>query len=115
MVRLEGNYRGKSVETINQNLGPNYYIWSDKNFTIDFSASYDISKKVKLFIELNNLSNESLRLYMGDNKKRVTSNAQIKDSLHRVVKMERAYNFRDREGYKTTDGKEVVLGESFQK
>lgn len=74
MVRLAGNYRGKSVETINQNLGPNYYIWSDKNFTIDFSASYDISKKVKLFIELNNLSNESLRLYMGDNKKRITSN-----------------------------------------
>jgi TonB-dependent receptor len=74
MIRLAGNYRGKSVETINQNLGPNYYIWSDKNFTIDFSASYDISKKVKLFVELNNLSNENLRLYMGDNKKRVTSN-----------------------------------------
>ncbi|WP_370898425.1 TonB-dependent receptor [Chryseobacterium gossypii] len=74
MVRLAGNYRGKSVETINQNLGPEYYIWSDKNFTIDFSASYDISKKVKLFIELNNLSNENLRLYMGDNKKRITSN-----------------------------------------
>lgn len=74
MIRLAGNYRGKSVETINQNLGPDYYIWSDKNFTIDFSASYDISKKVKVFIELNNLSNESLRLYMGDNKKRITSN-----------------------------------------
>ncbi|ASK29184.1 TonB-dependent receptor [Chryseobacterium sp. T16E-39] len=74
MIRLAGNYRGKSVETINQKLGPDYYIWSDKNFTVDFSASYDISKKVKIFIELNNLSNESLRLYMGDNKKRVTSN-----------------------------------------
>lgn len=74
MIRVAGNYRGKSVETINQKLGPDYYIWSDKNFTVDFSASYDISKKVKVFIELNNLSNESLRLYMGDNKKRVTSN-----------------------------------------
>lgn len=74
MIRLAGNFRGKSVETINQNLGPQYYIWSDKNFTIDFSASYDITKKVKLFIELNNLNNESLRLYMGDNKKRITSN-----------------------------------------
>ena len=63
----------KSVETINQNLGPQYYIWSDKNFTIDFSASYDISKSVKLFVELNNLGNESLRQYMGDNKKRITS------------------------------------------
>lgn len=65
MLRLAGNYRGKSVETINQNLGPQYYIWSDKNFTIDFSASYDISKSVKLFVELNNLGNESLRQYMG--------------------------------------------------
>ncbi|MDQ8749633.1 TonB-dependent receptor [Elizabethkingia miricola] len=73
MLRLAGNYRGKSVETINQNLGPQYYIWSDKNFTIDFSASYDISKSVKLFVELNNLGNESLRQYMGDNKKRITS------------------------------------------
>ncbi len=73
MVRLAGNFRGKSVESFNQALGPDYYIWSDKNFTIDFSASYDISKKVKLFIELNNLSNESLRQYMGDNKKRITS------------------------------------------
>ncbi|EJL75917.1 TonB-dependent receptor [Chryseobacterium populi] len=74
MIRLAGNYRGKSVETINQKLGTDYYIWSDKNFTVDFSASYDINKKIKVFIELNNLSNESLRLYMGDNKKRVTSN-----------------------------------------
>lgn len=65
MLRLAGNYRGRSVETINQNLGPQYYIWSDKNFTIDFSASYDISKSVKLFVELNNLGNESLRQYMG--------------------------------------------------
>lgn len=73
MIRLAGNFRGKSVESINQNLGPDFYIWSDKNFTIDFSASYDISKKVKLFVELNNLSNESLRQYMGDNKKRITS------------------------------------------
>lgn len=69
MLRLAGNYRGRSVETINQNLGPQYYIWSDKNFTIDFSASYDISKSVKLFVELNNLGNESLRQYMGDNKR----------------------------------------------
>ncbi|WP_426278009.1 TonB-dependent receptor [Chryseobacterium sp. S-02] len=74
MIRLAGNFRGKSLETINKDLGPQYYIWSDKNFTIDFSASYDISKKLKLFVELNNLSNENLRLYMGDNKKRITSN-----------------------------------------
>ncbi|WP_048510382.1 tyrosine-protein phosphatase [Chryseobacterium sp. FH2] len=42
------------------------------------------------------------------------SHAQIKDSLRRVVKMEGAYNFRDTGGYKTTDGKEVVLGKVFR-
>lgn len=42
------------------------------------------------------------------------SNAQIKDSLRRVVKMEGAYNFRDTGGYKTSDGKEVTLGRVFR-
>ncbi|MGO4710500.1 tyrosine-protein phosphatase [Chryseobacterium sp. 2TAF14] len=43
-----------------------------------------------------------------------TANAQITDSLKRVVKMEGAYNFRDTGGYKTTDGKEVALGRVFR-
>jgi len=42
------------------------------------------------------------------------ANAQIKDSLRRVVKMEGAYNFRDTGGYKTADGKEVTLGKVFR-
>ncbi len=44
----------------------------------------------------------------------VTANAQIADSLKRVVKMEGAYNFRDTGGYRTKDGKEVVLGKVFR-
>lgn len=43
-----------------------------------------------------------------------TANAQISDSLRRVVKMEGAYNFRDTGGYKTTDGKEVILGKVYR-
>jgi len=43
-----------------------------------------------------------------------TVQAQIQDSLRRVVKMEGAYNFRDTGGYKTADGKEVVLGKVFR-
>ncbi|WP_326983531.1 tyrosine-protein phosphatase [Chryseobacterium sp. MYb264] len=43
-----------------------------------------------------------------------TANAQIKDSIRRVVKMEGAYNFRDTGGYKTADGKEVMLGKVFR-
>jgi TonB-dependent receptor len=70
-VRLAGNYRGASVETINVNLGPNYYVWTDKNFTLDASATVSIAKKVKVFVELNNLTNEPLRTYMGDKRRPV--------------------------------------------
>jgi TonB-dependent receptor len=71
MVRLAGNYRGQSVESINQQLGPDFYIWTDKNFTLDASATVGITKHLKAFVELNNLTNEPLRTYMGD-KRRVT-------------------------------------------
>jgi TonB-dependent receptor len=71
MVRLAGNYRGKSVETINQQSGPGFYIWTDKNFTLDASATINITKNLKAFVELNNLTDEPLRTYMGD-QRRVT-------------------------------------------
>ncbi|WP_315823780.1 TonB-dependent receptor [Paraflavitalea speifideaquila] len=71
MVRLAGNYRGQSVETINQQPGPDFYTWTDKNFTLDASATISITKHLKAFVELNNLTNEPLRTYMGD-KRRVT-------------------------------------------
>ncbi len=72
MVRLAGNYRGKSVATINQNLGPDYYIWTASNFTVDASATVDLSDKVKVFLEMNNLTNEPLKQFMGDSR-RLTS------------------------------------------
>lgn len=72
MVRLAGNYRGKSVYSINQQLGPDYYTWVAKNFTLDASATVDIVKGVKAFVELNNLTDEPLRQYMGD-KRRLTN------------------------------------------
>lgn len=72
MVRLAGNYRGASVETINQQLGKDFYIWTDKNFTIDASATVTVAKNLRVFVELNNLTDEPLKTYMGD-KRRVTS------------------------------------------
>lgn len=73
MVRLAGNYRGSSVETINQQLGPDFYIWTAANFTIDASATYTINKHLKAFVELNNLSNEPVKIYMGDSRRLTTS------------------------------------------
>ncbi|KQR67746.1 TonB-dependent receptor [Pedobacter sp. Leaf176] len=72
MVRLAGNYRGSSVETINQQLGPDFYIWSAANFTIDASATFSVTKRLKAFVELNNLSNSPVEMYMGD-RRRLTS------------------------------------------
>lgn len=69
MVRLAGNYRGKSVETINQQLGPDFYTWTDKNFTVDASATVNITSRIRAFVELNNLTNESLRTYLGDHRR----------------------------------------------
>ncbi|OYX84557.1 MAG: hypothetical protein B7Y83_07770 [Flavobacteriales bacterium 32-34-25] len=73
MCRIAGNYRGKSVETINQNLGPDYYISANKNFTMDFSADYSVSDKIKVFMEIRNLTNEPFQQYLGANKNRLTS------------------------------------------
>lgn len=69
MVRLAGNYRGKSINTINQQLGPDFYVWTDKNFTLDASATYSITKNVKAFAEVNNLTDEPLKQYMGDSRR----------------------------------------------
>jgi TonB-dependent receptor len=68
-IRLAGNYRGASVETINQQLGPDFYTWTDKNFTLDASASVTITPKIRVFAELNNLTNEKLRTYIGDKRR----------------------------------------------
>ncbi len=73
MVRLAGNYRGTSVETINQQAGPDFYIHMAANFTIDASATYSINSRLKTFIELNNLSNEPVKMYMGNDSRRLTS------------------------------------------
>jgi hypothetical protein len=51
MVRLAGNYRGKSVETLNQTLGPDFYIWTDRNFTVDASASVSITRSLHIIIK----------------------------------------------------------------
>lgn len=73
MIRLAGNYRGASVESINQQLGRDFYTYTDKNFTVDASATVNITSSIRAFVELNNLTNEPLKVYMGS-RNRVVSN-----------------------------------------
>jgi TonB-dependent receptor len=66
-MRLAGNYKGESLAVVQAN--PENYRWYDKNFTLDFSGSYKISEKLKVFAELNNLTNEPLRYYQGQTER----------------------------------------------
>lgn len=66
MVRLAGNYRGKSIETLSSQLGPDLYTWAGNNFTVDASATVTINKHLRVFVELNNLTNEPLKYYLGN-------------------------------------------------
>ena len=71
--RLAANYRGRSVESINQNLGPDYYTYVDNNLTVDFSGAYAFGKKINVFLEVRNLTNEPFRQYLGNNRNRITN------------------------------------------
>lgn len=73
MFKIAGNYRGKSVETINQNLGPDYYVSARRNFTVDLSADYSVSDKIKVFMNVRNLTNAPFQQYLGKNEKRYTN------------------------------------------
>jgi outer membrane receptor protein involved in Fe transport len=65
-VKLAGNYRGASLETITSGLPADLWVWTDKNFTVDLAASYAINKQIRLFAEVQNLTNEPVRMYLGD-------------------------------------------------
>lgn len=65
MARIAGNYKGQSVFTVNSAAGPEHYVWAASNFTTDFSSSYMISKMVRVFLEINNITNEPTRFYHG--------------------------------------------------
>lgn len=69
MIRVTGNYRGKSVETISQQLGPELYTWTTGNFTVDAAATISLTHKLKAFVELNNLTNEPVKTYLGDSNR----------------------------------------------
>lgn len=64
-ARVAGNYKGKYLDVIRQAAGPDHYRWYAENFTVDFSSSYSITPKVRVFAELNNLTNAPVRYYHG--------------------------------------------------
>lgn len=64
-ARIAANFKGEYVDEYRIEAGPDHYRYYDKNLTVDFSASYAISEKIRVFTEVNNLTNEPLRYFHG--------------------------------------------------
>lgn len=64
-ARVAANFKGEYIDEYRVAAGPAHYRFYDKNLTVDFSASYSITDKIKVFAEVNNLTNEPLRYYHG--------------------------------------------------
>jgi len=65
LARIAANYKGKNVVGFSE-FGPQHNRWYDKNLTVDFSGAYAINDKLRLFVEMNNITNEPLRYYHGN-------------------------------------------------
>ncbi len=72
MIRLAGNYRAKSLEGIDQTLGPDFYKWSAGTFSLDFSGTVTLTRNLKAFVELNNINNSATTVYLGDSRRTVS-------------------------------------------
>ncbi|MEM6394993.1 MAG: TonB-dependent receptor [Bacteroidota bacterium] len=64
-LRVAANYNGEYIDEYRVEAGPDHYRFYDRNLTVDGSASYAFSDKLRLFAEVNNLTNEPLRYFHG--------------------------------------------------
>jgi TonB-dependent receptor len=64
VARLSANYTKGYIDEIgSSDFFDRYY---DSQFFLDFNASYAFTPKFRIFLELNNLTNQPLRYYQGD-------------------------------------------------
>lgn len=66
MARVAGNFKGRYVNDLRTIAGPEHYTWYDNNFTVDLSLSYAFTKKLRAYVELNNITNAANRYYHGE-------------------------------------------------
>lgn len=63
-VRLSGNLHGEYVEEVGDDAVED--VWVDRHFQVDLNAAYRVGK-FKFTLELNNLNDEKIVRYLGDN------------------------------------------------
>ena len=63
VARVAANYTAAYIDVVGaSSFEDSYY---DKQFFLDANASYAFTKKLRLFAEINNLTNQPLRYYQG--------------------------------------------------
>jgi TonB-dependent receptor len=68
VLRLSANFTSSYVddsEDAGYNEDPFFDRFYDKQFFLDFNGSYAITKKLRIFSEINNITNQGLRYYQG--------------------------------------------------
>lgn len=63
-ARLAANYKGAYIEEHGRNKDLDSYY--GKNLSVDFTTSYQINAQALVYLELNNLTNEPLKYYLGN-------------------------------------------------
>lgn len=62
-ARLSANFSDSYIDEIGgRNFEDRYY---DKQFFLDFNVSYTINKNLRLYVDLNNITNQPLRYFQG--------------------------------------------------
>ena len=64
VARISANYTDGYIDEIGSD--PFYDRYYDSQFFLDFNASYAITSRLRIFTELNNLTNQPLRYYQGE-------------------------------------------------
>ncbi|WP_025664467.1 TonB-dependent receptor [Aquimarina megaterium] len=62
-VRLSANFSDAYIDEIGGNTFEDRYY--DKQFFLDFNASYAITKNLRVYADVNNITNQPLRFYQG--------------------------------------------------
>ncbi|MCJ7682633.1 MAG: TonB-dependent receptor, partial [Candidatus Aminicenantes bacterium] len=75
-ARFGINYHGRYVDAVGET--PDLDIFYDDHLQLDCSAGFQISPAIHLFLEINNLTNEPLRYYIG------TSSRPIQEEYYKI-------------------------------
>jgi len=63
IARISANYTAAYLDEVGAEAFYDRYY--DKQFFLDFNASYSITSRLRTFVEINNITNQPLRYYTG--------------------------------------------------